>query len=192
LPTALIVEKEHLFAPALPEKIEAARGLPLGLADKLFLSLDRAEEFPPDSRLFARTDRAGTAGYQLRLRGKPFIEVYFGGRCADGLEAGGERAFFDFAASELTGLFGTDFARRIKPLHMHRWRADPFARGSYSYALPGKADCRAILAAPVDGRLFFAGEACSKYDFSTAHGAFLTGVSAADQVIAVRQRKRAS
>jgi monoamine oxidase len=192
LPTAIIAEKEHLFAPALPEKIEAARGLPLGLADKLFLSLDRAEEFPADSRLFARTDRAGTAGYQMRLRGQPFIEVYFGGRCAEELEAGGEGAFFDFAVSELTGVFGADFPRRIKPLHMHRWRADPFARGSYSYALPGKADCRAMLAAPVDGRLFFAGEACSKYDFSTAHGAFLTGVSAADQVIAVRQRKRAS
>jgi len=64
--------------------------------------------------------------------------------------------------SELTGLFGASFARRVKPLHMHCWGTDPFARGSYSFALPGKADCRAILAAPVDDRLFFAGEACSK------------------------------
>ena len=72
---------------------------------------------------------------------------------------------------------------------MHRWGADPFARGSYSYALPGMADCRARLAAPVDGRLFFAGEACSRGDFSTAQGAWITGVSAADQVIAVRQGK---
>ena len=49
-----------------------------------------------------------------------------------------------------------------------------------SAVLPGKADCGAALAAPVDGRLFFAGEACSRNDFSTAHGAFLTGVAAAD------------
>jgi monoamine oxidase len=34
--------------------------------------------------------------------------------------------------------------------------------------------------------MFFAGEACSSGDFSTAHGAFLTGVAAADRVIAVR------
>ena len=72
---------------------------------------------------------------------------------------------------------------------MHRWGADPFARGSYSYALPGMADCRAALAAPVDDRLFFAGEACSYGDFSTAHGGFNTGVSAADAVIALRQGK---
>jgi hypothetical protein len=31
----------------------------------------------------------------------------------------------------------------------------------------------------VDDRLFFAGEACSQHDYSTAHGAYLTGVAAA-------------
>ncbi len=36
------------------------------------------------------------------------------------------------------------------------------------------------------GRLFFAGEACSKLDFSTAHGAWLTGRAAADAVLAAR------
>jgi monoamine oxidase len=55
--------------------------------------------------------------------------------------------------------------------------------------LPGKADCRATLAAPVDDRLFFAGEACSKFDFSTAHGGWFTGTAAADQVIGARARK---
>ena len=66
--------------------------------------------------------------------------------------------------------------------------ADPFARGSYSFALPGKVDCRQVLAAPVDDRLFFAGEACSKFDFSTAHGAHLTGLAAADQVLKACKR----
>jgi monoamine oxidase len=49
--------------------------------------------------------------------------------------------------------------------------------------LPGRADCRALLAATVENRLFFAGEACSLTDFSTAHGAYLTGVVAADMAI---------
>ena len=39
-----IAEREDLFLPALPEKCAAAAGLPLGLVDKLFLSLERAEE----------------------------------------------------------------------------------------------------------------------------------------------------
>jgi len=92
--------------------------------------------------------------------------------------------------SELVNLLGGAFARRIKPIHMHRWGADPFARGSYSYALPDMADCRAALAAPVDGRLYFAGEACSRGDFSTAQGGWITGVSAADQIIAARHAKK--
>jgi monoamine oxidase len=189
LPSAVLAENERLFTPLLPEKTQAARGLPLGLADKLFLSLDRAEEFDPDIRLFGANDRVATAAYHLRPFGRPQIEAYLGGSHAAALEAEGERAFFDFAVSELVSLLGSALARRVKPMHMHRWGADPFARGSYSYALPGMADCRAALAAPVDGRLFFAGEACSRGDFSTAHGGWITGVSAAEQVIAVRQGK---
>jgi monoamine oxidase len=190
LPSALLAEEKVVFTPGLPSKTEAAAGLPLGLADKLFLSLSDAGEFEKDSRLFGRTDRRGTATYHVRPFGRPQIEAYFAATLAAELETAGEDAFLDFAVAELVGLLGGDFARRIKPLDLHRWGIDPLARGSYSYALPGKADCRTVLAAPVDDRLFFAGEACSTNDYSTAHGAYLTGVAAADQAIAARRGKR--
>jgi len=73
---------------------------------------------------------------------------------------------------------------------MHCWGADPYSRGSYSYAQPGKADMRAALATAIDSRLFFAGEACSLHDYSTAHGGWFTGFDAADQVRGVRQKRR--
>src|SRR5262249_6836584 len=123
----------------------------------------------------------------FRPFGRPHIEAYFAGKLAADLEAQGENAFFDFALEELTGLMGTSFTKRVKPLHTHRWGRDPFARGSYSFALPGQVKCRSQLAAPVNDRLFFAGEACSMHDFSTAHGGWFTGVAAADQVISARQ-----
>jgi monoamine oxidase len=116
------------------------------------------------------------------------IECYFGGALASELEAGGAAAFFAFARAELVGLYGGDFARRVAPLALHGWSGDPFARGAYSYVLPGRADDRAVLAAPVDERLFFAGEACSRDDFSTAHGAYLTGIAAAEQAIKALRR----
>jgi monoamine oxidase len=128
----------------------------------------------------------------VRPFGRAQIEAYFGGRLAAELEAAGDFAFTDFAIGELVGLLGSNFSRRVKPLNLHRWGVDPFSRGSYSYALPGKADCRAELAAPVDDRLFFAGEACSRNDYSTAHGAYLTGVAAAEGAIAARQIKRSA
>jgi monoamine oxidase len=187
LPTAVLAGNEALFFPTLADKINAARGLPLGLADKLFIALVDAEEFEPNSRVFGQTDSVATASYQIRPFGRPMIEAYYGGSHAATLESGGDRAFLDFAVTELSGLFGNSFAARLKPIAIHRWGADPFSQGSYSYALPGKADCRAALAASVDGRLFFAGEACSRGDFSTAHGGWFTGNAAAEQVIAVRQ-----
>jgi len=190
VPSAVLAVEAIRFNPPLPAKTEAAAGLPLGLADKLFLSLSDAQEFDKESRLFGRTDRSGTGVYHVRPFGRAQIEAYFGGRLAADLEAAGDSAFADFAIGELVGLLGSNFARRVKPLNLHRWGDDPFSRGSYSYALPGKADCRAELAAPVDDRLFFAGEACSRTDYSTAHGAYLTGVAAAEGAIAARQIKR--
>ena len=187
LPSAIIAQAEDLFAPALPEKTQAARGLPLGLADKLFLSLADADEFDADTRLFGGKDRVAMAAYHLRPFGRPQIEAYFGGQLAAELEAQSEHAFVDFAVAELTALLGSAFARRLKPIQMHRWGIDPFARGSYSYARPGMAECRAALSAPVDARLFFAGEACSRADFSTAQGGWITGVAAADAVLAARR-----
>ena len=187
VPSAVLAAEQIRFAPGLPRKIEAAQGLPLGVDDKLFIALDGAEDFDSSVRVYGHTDRVATAGYHLRPFGWPIIECYFGGDCAAALEQGGLAAFFDFAASELSGVFGSDFARRLKPLRVHGWGSDLFARGAYSYASPGKADCRAILGEPVDGRLFFAGEACSRHDFSTAHGGYLTGIAAAEQVIAARK-----
>jgi monoamine oxidase len=46
---------------------------------------------------------------------------------------------------------------------------------------------RQTLAAPAPP-LFFAGEACSKHRYSTAHGAFETGWNAADAALAFLQR----
>jgi monoamine oxidase len=187
LPSDVLAQRPEIFDPLLPEKTEAAAGLPLGLADKLYLTLENAEEFEQESRVFGHIDRAATAIYHVRPFGRPLIECYFGGSNAEELEKGGEQAFFEFVAGELTKLFGSDFRRRIKPTPMHLWRHDPFARGSYSYAKPGKAGCRAVLAAPVDDRLFFAGEACSPHFFSTAHGAYESGVTAAGQILALRK-----
>jgi monoamine oxidase len=130
VPSAVIAAEHIGFTPPLPDKIGAAKGLPLGLADKLFLALEGADEFEKETRLFGRTDRMGTGGYHMRPFGHPLIEAYFAGGLAAELERGGDGAFFDFAVAELVGLFGSDFARRLKPVRVHRWAADPYALGS--------------------------------------------------------------
>jgi monoamine oxidase len=188
VPSSVIACETLRFHPTLPEKLEAATALPLGLADKVFLSVDRADDLPEGGHLFGAIDRADTASYHLRPFGRPLIEVYFGGPLAAALEAEGDAAFARFAAEQLADRFGNDFRKRIAPITVSAWGRDPFARGSYSYARLGCADARAILAAPVDDRIFFAGEACSVHDYSTAHGAYRTGLAAAERVRQTLQR----
>jgi monoamine oxidase len=184
VPTNLIADESIRFHPALPSKVDAARGLPLGLADKVMLALDQPEDLPSEGNLRAATMRTEMGTYHLRPFGQPCIEGFFGGRFAQALEDAGDGAIAAQAIDDIVTLLGSDFRRRLRPLAESRWAHDPFARGSYSHALPGHAGMRAVLAAPVDGRLFFAGEATSPNFFSTAHGARDSGERAAGEVVA--------
>jgi monoamine oxidase len=184
LSSALLAKAPDLFRPALPAKIEAAEKLPLGLANKLFLHLEDPTAFEPDTRAFGKIDDRATAAYQFRGQGRPLVECFFGGELADELDKGGLDAAASFAAGELSGLFGAGIRKTIRPLRFHGWRKDPWAAGAYSYARPGFATCRTELAAPVEDRIFFAGEACSTSSYSTAHGAYETGVQAAENAVA--------
>jgi monoamine oxidase len=184
VPTNLIADEAIRFFPALPEKVDAARRLPLGLADKVTLALAEPEALPKEGSLRGATMRTEMGTYHLRPFGQPCIEGFFGGRFAKALEDAGDGAIAAAAIDEIVSFLGNDFRRKLKPLSESRWAHDPFARGSYSHALPGHADKRAVLAAPVDDRLFFAGEATSPNFFSTAHGARDSGERAADEVLA--------
>jgi len=184
VPTSIIASEIIRFDPLLSDKVAAAAGLPLGVDDKLFISLEGAlPGVEHDTYLVGSTTRRETMSYQVRPLDRPAIYCFFGGRFAAALEREGQAAMFSFAADELTRLIGSSVRKRIAPLAATAWQNDPWARGAYSYALPAHADDRAILAAPVDDRLFFAGEACSPNFFSTAHGAWLSGIAAADAAL---------
>jgi monoamine oxidase len=65
-----------------------------------------------------------------------------------------------------------------------RWASDPLAGGSYSYLPPGASpDDYDDLAEPVADRLFFAGEATSREYAATVHGAYLSGLAAAERIV---------
>src|ERR1700754_911348 len=183
VPTNLIGDEAIRFHPPLPAKVDAARGLPLGLADKVTLALAEPDALPKEGNLRGATMRTEMGTYHIRPFGQPCIEGFFGGRFAQQLEDAGDGAIAAHSIDEIVSFLGNDFRRKLKPLAESRWAHDPFARGSYSHALPGHAGDRAVLAAPIDGRLFFAGEATSRGFFSTAHGARDSGERAAREIL---------
>lgn len=190
VPTNLIADEAIRFSPRLTAKVDAACGLPLGVDDKVVLALDDAEAFPKEGNLRGATMRTAMGTYHIRPFGQPCIEGFFGGSFARQLEDAGSGAFAAHSIDEIAGFLGNDIRRKLRPLAESRWAHDPYARGAYSHALPGHAGDRAVLAAPVDGRLFFAGEATSPNFFSTAHGARDSGERAARDVLAATGKRQ--
>ena len=190
VPTTVLAEARLAFDPPLREMLAAAEALPLGHVDKCFLALGAPDAVPIERMVSGRTDTADTGAYTLRPFGRAMVEGFFGGDLAAALEAEGDGAFTAFATDELVALFGSDLRGALRPLAESRWGADPFIRGAYSHARPGHAGARAILRQPVEDRIFFAGEACSPHAFSTAHGAYETGVEAAESTCTVFEVSR--
>jgi monoamine oxidase len=179
VPPPLIASGDLVFDPPLPDKQDAASALPLGHVAKMFLHLQGPEAQGDEQMLYTEPLGPEPATLFLRGGGRPIAELYVGGELASSLEAEGEAAAADFAIGRLTQAFGSEIRARVTPLAATAWSTDPWARGAYSYAKVGRHDARALLAEPVDGRLFFAGEATHQTMFSTAHGAHDTGVAAA-------------
>jgi monoamine oxidase len=163
---------------------EAAVSLPLGRNEKLFFEIVGDSPFEVESQLLGNPRETRTASYYIRPLGSRVIECFFGGEGARFVEESGHAAAFDFALGQLCALFGSGIRSSLRPLTGSAWSQEKRIGGAYSYALPGHAFSRNALAQPFENRLFFAGEATSTSDFSTAHGAHDSGVRAAEEAIA--------
>ena len=79
---------------------------------------------------------------------------------------------------------GIDLEAELESAHLHNWSRDPFARAAYSYVAVGGGRARELLAAPIEGTLFFAGEATDTTgEATTVTGALRSGSRAALEVI---------
>jgi monoamine oxidase len=162
---------------------EAARQLPLGLNEKLFLEITGDSPFEPETHVTGNPRDARTASYYIRPFGWPIIECFLGGERAEILCEEGIAAGFAFTLDQLAALFGAEVRRVLRPLAASSWSRSQRVGGAYSYALPGQVGARRSLARSFERRIFFAGEATSSGDFSTAHGAHDSGVRAANEAM---------
>ncbi|KAK3300291.1 flavin-containing amine oxidoreductase-domain containing protein [Chaetomium fimeti] len=86
------------------------------------------------------------------------------------------------ATGILRGVYGSRVPNPIEAV-VTRWASDKFARGSYSSAGPDmKADDYDTMARPI-GNLFFAGEHTCGTHPATVHGAYLSGLRAASEIL---------
>lgn len=116
----------------------------------------------------------------------PVLTAWAGGSAAERMEAEGIDPV-DVALDELArwlGLSRQAVEADLEDWHRHDWAADPYARGAYSYVPAGALDAQAAIARPVEGTLFFAGEAtCGQGMNSTVEGALRSGRRAAREIL---------
>jgi monoamine oxidase len=172
-----------LFPRELDAWRSAAKVLPLGHNEKLFLEIIGDAPFAEETHVTGDPHNPRTGSYYIRPFGLPVIECFLGGDSANILTERGGGAALEFALDQLTALFGGNVRDKLRPLAASNWSRMLRIGGAYSYALPGHANARAELARPFDDRIFFAGEATSAADFTTAHGAHDSGVRAADEAL---------
>jgi monoamine oxidase len=178
------------FTPPLAQKEAALRGIEMGDVVKLVFAFHERfwEQTFPDELGFAMTPdepyRAWWTGYPVYA---PILVAWTGGPPATALGTKTADERVDGALDSLAHLVGEsrEFVdREIVTWAAHDWRADPFARGAYSYIRVGGIEAQAMLASPVENTLFFAGEATELTGHqATVHGALFAGQRAADEVL---------
>ncbi len=184
--TGILGAGDIRFDPALPDwKEEAIAALPLGTHNRVGILFDR-DVFGPECPRGAVVMMPDSEVQAIALNafGENYAVGYTGGRHAVWLERAGQRAAIDFTLERLVHVFGSSVRPRVKRTIVTAWHGDPWAKGSYSAALPGQGHQRIELARPIDNRLFFAGEATSSEFMATAHGAYLSGIAAVRAIAA--------
>ncbi|HJL16536.1 MAG TPA: FAD-dependent oxidoreductase [Sandaracinaceae bacterium LLY-WYZ-13_1] len=186
LPLGVLKSDAVRFEPPLPfEKRAAIRRVGAGLLDKVVLRFE--ERFWPVGHTYlahvAPPERTPWGFLDLSAFGWPPILVAFAsGAHAAALEALPDSEVVALARRGLAALVDGPVPAAHDTI-VTRWRADPFARGAYSHLGVGATgDDHDTLAAPVDDVLWFAGEHTHRAYPATAHGAYLSGVRAAEAV----------
>ena len=187
VPPSQLTQGSLGFAPLLPVEVQDAHHhLPLGLVNNVALRF-RKNVLPTEAAESLRLVRSDARGlcYATRIGGGNVIAGTAGGGLAHELEAAGEAAALDHALTELVQILGGDARRQFDRGAASAWSAGPYSRGSRSYCLAGRYGAREILTRPVGGRIVFAGEHTEQVAYGSLHGAWASGVRAAQQVAAL-------
>lgn len=167
------------FRPTLPSrKTEAIESITVGDALKVFIEFE--ERFYPDILMFGPLIQAAFRDNKI------FYDAAFGKdtsrhvlglftineQASDYTELGKDEKIIEQILDELDEVFDGQARQYYKQHIIQNWTAEPYIQGAYSYDFLGdRSQIMADLFAPVEEKLFFAGEALSDANQATVHGA---------------------
>jgi len=180
LPLGVLQSRAVRFFPDL-RKQKALKHLASGPVIKAALRFPSAfwEKRHPGVAFF-HSPRAAFPTFWTPLPARaPLLVAWAGGPKAEQLAG---KDALPAALASLKSIFGR--IEEPDAAYVHDWRADPFARGAYSYVLVDGHDARRLLAEPLEDTLYFAGEATNlEGEAGTVSGALQSGERAAREVL---------
>ncbi|EEH20791.1 hypothetical protein PABG_03022 [Paracoccidioides brasiliensis Pb03] len=197
-----VLKKESIkFEPPLPQwKTGAVNRLGFGTMNKVILVFEKPfwdverDMFgllrePTVQNSLSQADYSRNRGRFylfwncIKTTGLPVLIALMAGDAAHQAEAMTDTEILGEVTSQLRNIFKEVAVPDPLETIITRWGKDKFANGSYSYvgteALPGDYD---LMAKPI-GNLYFAGEATCGTHPATVHGAYLSGLRAASEIL---------
>ncbi|KAK0118818.1 hypothetical protein ONS95_007699 [Cadophora gregata] len=200
IPLGVLKQQNIKFEPALPDwKMGPIQRIGYGVLNKVVLlyenafwdesrdifgtlrnpanrfSLEQSEYFTQRGRFFQWFNVTNTTGL-------PTLLALMAGDAAFSTESTPNELLIAEATKVLRSVFGASVPSPVEAI-VTRWGHDEFSYGSYSYTGPNfKPDDYDVMAKPI-GNLFFAGEHTCGTHPATVHGAYISGLRAASEVL---------
>lgn len=196
VPLGVLKKSSIQFNPPLPEwKTQSIERLSFGLLNKVILVYENAfwdvniDVFgslrEPDSEGIYDKNRGRFYVFWncIRTSGQPVLLALMAGDSAIQMENETDNELIEEAMKILKNIYSDQVIPYPKEAIVTRWSKDKFCYGSYSYVGPGASGKDYdIIAKPIEDTLFFAGEATCRTHPATVHGAYLSGLKAAQLV----------
>jgi monoamine oxidase len=183
--TNVLIAEKIAFKPELSRRqLDAAAALALGSYDHIALEMPgNPLNLQRDELVLEKSSNRQTAALLANVSGTSLHLVEVAGDFGRDLSAKGKPAMVEFARDWLGSLFGAAVKTKIRRSHATQWNEEPFVLGAMSAAAPGAADARRILAEPIGGRLWLAGEAVHETQWGTVNGAWDSGQRAGEAAL---------
>lgn len=173
------------FDPIANAHLSAAARIPLGCLSKTALLFEKPFWEPNADwhNLVGGDPLRWVSWFRPRHHAGRILIGFNGGQLARDYEAADPADVEADAMHVLRQMYGSGIPKPLA-IATTAWSLDPFARGSYSYGgAGGSLADRSVLSQPLEGRIHFAGEATMVEGGGTVHGAWISGLRAAREVL---------
>ena len=187
LPLNILKQNIVAFNPKIPQpKADALKGLGMGIMNKVFLKFsttfwdDKAyflEYLEQDSSKIIEFFSPAPTG------SKNVLVAVLAGKHAKKMESKTDAEVIQMVMDDLKGMFGNSIPAPVA-IQRTAWHGNQFSLGSYPHLRPGyDYNVCDDIARPLSDKVFFAGDATHRKYLATAHGAYLSGIRAAEEIM---------